>query len=79
MVNWNARSFFRGPGAWNIDASLFKNFRIGESVTARFTADFFNATNHPLDGNPNGSTGLQDLSVQPNEPRIVQFSLRVSF
>ncbi|MBI3682054.1 MAG: TonB-dependent receptor [Acidobacteria bacterium] len=79
MVNWNARGFFRGPGAWNIDASVFKNFQIAERVTARFTVDFFNAVNHPVDGGPNGTTGLQDLSVQANEPRIIQFSFRLSF
>lgn len=78
-VNWNARAFFRGPGAWNADASLFKNFSLTERVGLRFTADFFNVLNHPLDVNPNATTGLQDLSVQPNDPRIIQFSLRLSF
>ncbi len=78
-VLWNAKNFFRGPGAWNQDISLFKNFTITERWRVRLTADFFNALNHPLDNDPNASTGLQDLSTQPNDPRIVQFSLRVSF
>ncbi len=78
-VNPNARAFFRGPGAWNLDLSLFKNFQLSEKAQLRFTADFFNAPNHPLDGNPNATTGLQDLSAQPNEPRIIQFSARVSW
>ena len=78
-VNWNARNFFRGPGAWNQDISLFKNFRITERLKTRFTADFFNALNHPNDGGVSGSTGLQDLSVQSNDPRIIQFSLRVEW
>jgi hypothetical protein len=78
-VNPNARAFFRGPGAWNLDLSLFKNFMITEKVQFRFTADFFNAPNHPLDGSPNASTGLQDLSTQPNAPRIIQFSGRLSW
>ncbi|MBK5294311.1 MAG: hypothetical protein JJE04_21845 [Acidobacteriia bacterium] len=67
-VNPNARAFFRGPGAWNLDMSLFKNFQLGEKAQLRFTADFFNAP-----------TGLQDLSAQPNEPRIIQFSARISW
>ena len=75
-VNWNARNFFRGPGAWNADASLFKNFVWKERYRLRFTADFFNLLNHPLDNEPNATTGLQDLSTQPNAPRIIQFSLR---
>lgn len=78
-VNWNSRAFFLGPGAWNTDLSVFKNFAITEAVKVRFTADFFNAFNHPIDGNPNASTGLQDLSTQVNDPRIVQFSLRLSW
>jgi hypothetical protein len=78
-VNWNARAFFRGPGSWNLDMSLFKNFAIGERAQLRFTADFFNAPNHPVDGSPSAATGLQDLSTQANGPRIVQFSARVSW
>ena len=78
-VNWNARNFFRGPGSWNQDLSIFKNFLIAERFNIRFTADFFNALNHPVDVNPNASTGLQDLSTQANEPRIIQFSLRVQW
>lgn len=78
-VNWNARAFYQGPGAWNVDAALFKNISITERVRARFTADFFNFFNHPNDANPSASTGLQDLSVQGNDPRIIQFSLRLSF
>ncbi len=78
-VNWNARAFFLGPGAWSTDMSVFKNFSITESVRLRFTADFFNAFNHPIDGVPNATTGLQDLSTQTNDPRIIQFSLRLSW
>ena len=78
-VNWNSRAFFKGPGAWNADISAFKNFSITESVKVRFTADFFNAFNHPNDGNPDATTGLQDLAVQTNDPRTIQLSLRLSW
>ncbi len=78
-VNWNARGFFRGPGSWNLDASLFKTVNITETFSARFTVDFFNFLNHPVDVDPAGGTGLQDLSLQGNEPRIIQFSLRIRF
>jgi hypothetical protein len=79
LLNWNARNFFRGPGSWNQDLSLFKNISITEKLKTRLTADFFNALNHPIDVNPNASTGLQDLSTQANSPRIIQFSLRVEW
>ena len=78
-MSWNSRAFFLGPRNWNVDASVFKNFSITERVKLRFTSDFFNALNHPNDLNPNNATGLQDLSQQANEPRIIQFSLRLSF
>lgn len=78
-VNWNARNFFRGPGAWNLDFAIFKHFRITERVRARLTADFFNVFNHPNDVSPDSTTGLQDLSVSANEPRIIQFSLQIEW
>jgi carboxypeptidase family protein/TonB-dependent receptor-like protein len=79
MLNWNARNFFRGPGAWNQDLSLFKNFSIKERMTLRFTGDFFNAFNHPVDNSPSSSTGLVDLSTQSNDPRIIQLTLRLQW
>ena len=45
------------------------------SAAGKITNDFFNAFNHPIDNVPNASTGLQDLSTQTNDPRIIQFSL----
>ncbi|HPT28752.1 MAG TPA: hypothetical protein PLZ95_20190, partial [Bryobacteraceae bacterium] len=78
-VSWNSRAFMKGPGAWNADISAFKNFTITEAVKLRFTADFFNAFNHPNDASPNATTGLQDLTTQTNDPRTIQFSLRLSW
>lgn len=79
MLNWNARNFFRGPGSWNQDASVFKTIHLTERLSTRLTADFFNAFNHPVDVAPNATTGLQDLSIQANQPRIIQFSARVEW
>jgi Carboxypeptidase regulatory-like domain/TonB dependent receptor len=78
-VSWNSRAFIVGPKNWNVDGSVFKNFSLTERVQLRFTADFFNMFNHPNDINPNATTGLVDLSQQVNDPRIIQFSLRLSF
>ncbi len=79
LTNWNAKNFIIGPRAWNTDLSFFKNIRFTEKLKARFTVDFFNFFNHPNDGTPNTTTGLVDLSTQANEPRIIQFSLHVSW
>ncbi len=78
-VNWNARNFFRGPGAWNADISVSKYFSITEGIRLQFAADFFNAFNHPVDVDPNTTTGLQDLSLQANQPRVIQLRARISW
>ncbi len=47
------RNEFRGPGAWNIDFSLFRAFPIGTAGRRiEFRAEFFNLLNHPNWGNP---------------------------
>jgi Carboxypeptidase regulatory-like domain/TonB dependent receptor-like, beta-barrel len=78
-VNWNSRNFFQGAGFWDVDLSVFKTFNITEDMNVRFTADFFNAFNTPMDPDPNATSGLQDLGRQTNDPRIIQFSLRFSW
>lgn len=79
LYNYSPRANIIGPGFWNADISLFKNFRFREQGNIRFTADFFNAFNHPVDVAPNATTGLQNLGVQSNDPRTIQLSLRVEW
>lgn len=79
LYNPDSRAFFRGPGRWNVDFSLFKHFYFTETMNMRVTADFFNVFNHPVDVNPNSTTGLQDLSRQANEPRTIQLSVRLNW
>ncbi|MCC7342020.1 MAG: hypothetical protein IT170_13135, partial [Bryobacterales bacterium] len=78
-VNWTARNFFKGPGAWNADLTLSKSFALTEKASLQFAADFFNAFNSPMDVNPNATTGLQDLSQQSNAPRTIQLRGRISW
>jgi hypothetical protein len=79
LYNPGRRAFFLGPGAWNVDLAVYKNLQVWQNVRARFSADFFNVFNHPNDVAPNSTTGLQDLSRQLNNPRIIQLSLRVDW
>ncbi len=79
LYNYSPRANFLGPGAWNVDLALFKNFKFSEQGNARFSADFFNFFNHPNDVAPNTTTGLQNLGVQANNPRTIQLSLRVEW
>ncbi|HKW97657.1 MAG TPA: carboxypeptidase-like regulatory domain-containing protein [Bryobacteraceae bacterium] len=79
VLSWNAHNFFLGPRSWNEDLSAFKYFDLKERWKVRFSADFFNAFNHPNDLNPNSTTGLINLSQQANDPRIIQFSARMEW
>ena len=78
-VSSNARNFMLGPPGWNQDASVFKYFTVTERIKLRMSGDFFNAFNHPNLNNPNPTTGLINLSSQPNNPRIIQVGARVEF
>ncbi|HEX8773956.1 MAG TPA: TonB-dependent receptor [Pyrinomonadaceae bacterium] len=40
------RNQFRGPGYWNFDAAVHKNFKFGERYTLQFRAEMFNIFNH---------------------------------
>lgn len=46
------RNTFRGPGFWNTNLSIAKNFRFGEDRRFRISADFLNAFNQDNYGNP---------------------------
>jgi hypothetical protein len=52
----SGRGIIRGPGSFNIDASLIKNTRIGRYQT-EIRIEAFNVLNHPQFGNPNTSIG----------------------
>jgi hypothetical protein len=45
-ANMTQRNAFRGPGLWNVDLGLAKNFRFGERWSFQLRADTFNLMNH---------------------------------
>lgn len=47
----------RGPGQINLDASLFRTFRINEKIGAQFRAQVFNVANTPHFANPASNVG----------------------
>ena len=77
--------FIPGPRQWNLDASLFKRFRIREGMEARFTFDAFNVFNHPNNSGNNGQAdymttgGILDTTGQANLARQLQISFRFSW
>jgi hypothetical protein len=50
------RNTVRGPGQFNVDASVIKNTRIGP-VASELRLEIFNVLNHPQFSNPNGQLG----------------------
>jgi len=52
------RNALRGPGFFQWDFSLMKNFPITERVRIQFRSDFFNILNHPNFANPDGGICL---------------------
>ncbi len=74
----------RGLPYWNLDMSVRKQFRITERVSTEFQAVFTNVLNHlqfydpiPLDLQNPDTWGV--LNAQGNNPRQMEFGLRVSW
>ena len=84
-------SIFNTPGQRNLDFSAYKNFQVRENVRLTLRGEFFNFTNTPYFGAPNGISFLSINSLVPDgvrngevrtlrtPMRIVQFGLKVSF
>jgi Carboxypeptidase regulatory-like domain/TonB dependent receptor len=51
------RNEFRGPGVFDADLSVFRNFKLTERFTVQFRAEAFGLTNTPRFQNPNVSCG----------------------
>ena len=50
------RNSLRGPGYWQLNPGIYKNFRFKEKVNAEFRIESTNFTNTPIWGNPSGSS-----------------------
>ena len=48
----SGRNILRGPGLFNLDTSLFRDFKITERVKLQFRAEAFSVTNTPHLANP---------------------------
>lgn len=56
------RNVFTGPGFWNIDFGITKNFQITEIIKLQLRAEGFNALNHPNFDHPvNASVGSPSI------------------
>jgi hypothetical protein len=76
-------NILRGPGSWNLDGILSKNFPLGaESRFLQFRFEAFNVFNHANFGQPNANinTPAQVGRIFSAEaPRILQLALKLNF
>jgi len=83
-----------GPGQFNFDSTLRKQFNVTERVNVQFRAEFFNLFNHPqfsginAAGGTGGVTGYvpqplnagsSTITTTSVNPRIIQLGLKVQF
>lgn len=79
-----------GPDFVNTDFSLVKQFKLPwENMGLNFRAEFFNLFNHAQFATPDSTSGLQtpdfagagfgSIAATVNNPRLVQFGLKLTF
>jgi hypothetical protein len=89
----SGRNIVRGPGVFNLDASVFRNFRVKERLELQFRLEMFGVTNTPQFGNP-GTTvssatrnadgsiralnGYDEITSATGE-RTLRLAMKVSF
>jgi Carboxypeptidase regulatory-like domain len=80
-----SRTPVSGPGFANTDFSAVKNFPLGlrEGAQLQFRAEFFNLFNHPQFATPGGDINSPAtfgiISSTVNNPRVIQFALKLLF
>ena len=71
-----------GPGQYQWDLALFKNFGVRTGHSLQFRAEIFNITNHPNWSNPNTdptSSSFGRVTGKDNARRDIQMSIRYVF
>jgi hypothetical protein len=75
------RNILTGPAYRNLDFSMFKEFKLRESLTLRFRSEFFNFTNTPNFFLPVASvdSAAAGQITAARSPRQIQFALQLLF
>jgi hypothetical protein len=83
------RNILHGPHLFNIDASVFRGFKLTERVYMEFRGESFNLTNTQWFDRPDTNfsdaafgqvrTAQGNQAVKVNMNRSLQFSMRLSF
>jgi len=75
------RNSLRGPGAWNVDVGVFKEFGITERLRTQFRFEAFNFFNHANFADPNSTLTNKNFGriLSAGDPRVIQFALKLIF
>ncbi|MDX2034271.1 MAG: TonB-dependent receptor [Blastocatellia bacterium] len=88
------RNSMRGPSVFNLDSSLFRNFKLTERFGLQFRAEVFNLTNTPAFNNPGANAsaptrnadgsiintnGFGEITSAQGTERQFRFALKLSF
>jgi hypothetical protein len=71
----------QGPGYWNLNIALIRDFPVKEAMSFQFRAEAYNVLNHTELGQP--VTTLTSATfgqiVTAKDPRIMQFAMKFLF
>ena len=75
------RNAMRGPGYANLDMGVHKTFPVTSALKVQFRAEAFNILNRVNLDLPSGDRSSANFGriLTAQDPRILQFALRVSF
>jgi carboxypeptidase family protein len=80
--NMIGRDFFRGPGRWNLDMGLYKNFQLNERFKLQYRAEFYNMFNHAnayILGSQADVSSTTVINSQKDGNRNIQMALKLIF
>jgi hypothetical protein len=69
------RDIMRGPGFFDVDGSLFRNFKIRSYLTFQFEANVYGLTNTPHFGNPTSDINSSTFGMVTGEAATTNASL----
>ena len=89
----SGRNILRGPGVFNLDGSIFRNFAMTERFKLQVRAEMFGVTNTPAFGNPGATVSNMTLNADgsvralggyteitgASGERQIRFAAKVSF
>jgi len=77
----SGRDILRGPGVFNLNASLFRSFVVRERFNLQFRAEALGLTNTPQFANPSSTVGSSSLGISSSSTgdRQIRLALKLRF